>query len=204
VRAESVSDTHYFEDFSQGPEGASTAFLERAATFSYRDEHWRVDAQAQQYQTIDIENVQLYERPYARVPRIVVNSDWSYGENIVARYGFDSEVVNFRRSIEAPDSDGWRLDLLPRLARPDRRGLPCAPGLAWRLTQYELDSLGPGQTERSPSRTPPIAFDTDCCSSAAPARATSVSSRSSRASCTCTCRTGTRTSCPCSTRPYRT
>jgi LPS-assembly protein len=158
VRAESVSDTHYFEDFSQGPEGASTAFLERAATFSYRDEHWRVDAQAQQYQTIDIENVQLYERPYARVPRIVVNSDWSYGENIVARYGFDSEVVNFRRSIEAPDSDGWRLDLLPRaLLDLTGAGYFVRPGLAWRLTQYELDNLGPGQTERSPSRTLPIA-----------------------------------------------
>src|SRR5262249_24122397 len=35
VNAESVSDRQYFEDFSQGPEGASTAFVERRATFSY-------------------------------------------------------------------------------------------------------------------------------------------------------------------------
>jgi len=162
VKAENVSDTHYFEDFSQGPEGASTAFLERSATFSYRDEHWRVDAQAEQYQTIDIQNVQLYERPYARVPRIVVDSDWSYGENFVTRYGFDSEVVNFRRSIDAPDSDGWRMDLMPR-AMLDLTGAGyfVRPGLAWRLTQYELDNLGPGYTDRSPSRTLPIAsFDT--------------------------------------------
>lgn len=162
VNAENVSDTHYFEDFAQGPEGASTAFLQRSATFSYRDEHWRVDAQAEQYQTIDIENVQLYERPYARVPRIVVDSDWSYGENLVTRYGFDSEVVNFRRSIDAPDSDGWRMDLMPRamldLTGP---GYFARPGVAWRLTQYELDSLGPGLTDRSPSRALPIAsFDT--------------------------------------------
>ncbi len=162
VNAENVSDTHYFEDFAQGPEGASTAFLQRSAVFSYRDEHWRLDAQAEQYQTIDIQNVQLYERPYARVPRIVVDSDWSYGENLVTRYGFDSEVVNFRRSIDAPDSDGWRMDLMPRamldLTGP---GYFVRPGLAWRLTQYELDNLGPGLTDRSPSRALPIAsFDT--------------------------------------------
>ena len=51
--AENVSDPRYFEDFSQGPEGASTAFLERRATLSYRDEHWSIDGEAQQYQTID-------------------------------------------------------------------------------------------------------------------------------------------------------
>jgi LPS-assembly protein len=35
------------------------------------------------------------------------------------------------------------------------------PGLAWRLTQYELDHLGPGFTNSSPSRNLPIAsFDT--------------------------------------------
>ncbi len=36
----------------------------------------------QQYQTIDIEQRAAYERPYARVPRIVVDSDWSYGETL--------------------------------------------------------------------------------------------------------------------------
>jgi LPS-assembly protein len=162
VNAQDVSDTQYFEDFSKGPEGASTAFLERAALFSYRDEHWRVNAQAQQYQTIDIQNVQLYERPYARVPQIVVDSDWTYGETYVLRYGFDSEVVNFRRSIDAPDSDGWRMDLMPRAALDlTGPGYFMRPGLAWRLTQYELDNLGPGFTDRSPSRVLPIAsFDT--------------------------------------------
>jgi len=30
------------------------------------------------------------------------------------------------------------------------------PAFAWRATQYELDTLGPGQTQRSPSRTLPI------------------------------------------------
>ena len=44
VNAENVSDTEYFEDFSKGPEGASTAFLNRSAALAYRDEHWRVEA----------------------------------------------------------------------------------------------------------------------------------------------------------------
>ena len=53
VDAENVSDPHYFEDFAKGPEGTSTAFLERRAGSRYRDEHWNFSAEAQQFQTID-------------------------------------------------------------------------------------------------------------------------------------------------------
>src|SRR5438270_124619 len=37
VKAENVSDPFYFEDFSQGPEGTSTAFIERRATLAVAD-----------------------------------------------------------------------------------------------------------------------------------------------------------------------
>jgi LPS-assembly protein len=53
IDAESVSDSKYFEDFSTGYEGTSTAFLERLAGLGYRDEHWRMSAEVQQFQTID-------------------------------------------------------------------------------------------------------------------------------------------------------
>ena len=69
VSAANVSDRRYFEDFSNGPEGASTAFLERRGTLSYRSEHWNVVAEAQQYQTIDYTLAEP-DRPYARAPHL--------------------------------------------------------------------------------------------------------------------------------------
>ena len=161
VRAENVSDTHYFEDFAQGPEGASTAFLNRSAALTYRTEHWRVEAEAQQYQTIDVVNLVSTQRPYARLPRVVVDADYSTGSAVMLRYGFDSEVVNFHRTIDGPDNDGWRGDLMPRVALDATGpGYFVRPAFAYRLTQYELDSLALGQTQRAPSRALPIAsFD---------------------------------------------
>ncbi|HEV3180758.1 MAG TPA: LPS assembly protein LptD [Steroidobacteraceae bacterium] len=160
--AENVSDTRYFEDFSQGPEGASTPFLERRATLSYRSEHWSIDGEAQQYQTIDYTLLQP-DRPYARVPRIAVDADYGVGPNALLHYGFDSELVDFQHS-QRPDivTTGWRADLMPQVSLDlTGPGYFLRPALAWRATQYELDTRGPGQLQRSPSRTLPIAsFDT--------------------------------------------
>lgn len=150
---ENVSDTQYFEDFETGPEGTSTPFLNRSAVLSYRDVHWNVQAMAQQFQTID--NTLLFDqRPYARVPDLTVSADYGWGPADVVRYGFDSEVVEFRRSIGVT---GWRLDLDPttslNLVGP---GWFMRPAVAWRATQYELSNTASGQPS-SPSRTLPIA-----------------------------------------------
>jgi LPS-assembly protein len=161
VNAANVSDPFYFEDFSNGPEGASTAFLDRSATFSYRSENWIVDGQAQQYQTIDYTLLQA-DRPYARVPGIAAAADYTLGAAGLLHYGFDSEVVDFQHS-QQPDTvtTGWRTDVHPQvwldLTGP---GYFVRPAVGWRATQYELDTLGPGQLVRSPSRTLPIlSFD---------------------------------------------
>ena len=162
VSAANVSDNQYFEDFSQGPEGASTAFLNRSAALSYRDEHWRVEGEVQQYQTLDTVNLAASQRPYARLPRMRVDANYSIGSALILSYGFDSEVVDFHRDIEGPDNDGWRADLTPHLAlEASGPGYFVRPTLAYRVTQYELDSLALGQYEHAPSRTLPIAsFDT--------------------------------------------
>ena len=162
VNAESVSDGHYFEDFSQGPEGASTPFLERAALLSYRSEHWSFDGEAQQYQTIDYTLLQP-NRPYARAPRLGLDADYTLGPGGLLHYGFESELSNFLYSGEpVPVTTGWRGDFMPQLSLDvTGPGYFLRPAFAWRATQYELDRLGPGQLERSPSRSLPIAsFDT--------------------------------------------
>ena len=157
VDATNVSDSQYFEDFAQNPEGTSIAFVERRATLSYRDEHWRIDGEAQQYQTID-DTLAEVDRPYARVPSLTVSADYGFGPGERLRYGFDSEIVNFQRGAGVT---GWRMDLMPsaslNFAGP---GYFVRPAIAWRGTQYQLSDVAPG-TERSPSRALPVAsFDT--------------------------------------------
>jgi len=176
VDAENVSDTHYFEDFAQGPEGTSTAFVQQQAALTYRDEHWKVDGQIQHYRTTDYTLAEV-DRPYARLPSLAVSGDFGWGPAEQVRYGFQSEIVNFRRSIDSldivsqrqtctgpaptPCINGWRVDVMPEASfNFDAPGYFVRPGFAWRATQYQLDNTRPGE-DRSPSRVVPIAsFDT--------------------------------------------
>src|SRR6516162_7000767 len=102
VSAEGVSDRQYFEDFSNGPEGASTAFVERRGTLSYRSEHWSIGVEGQQYQTIDYTLAEP-DRPYARVPHLAADADYTLGPNGLLRYGFYSQVTNFQHD-ETPEA----------------------------------------------------------------------------------------------------
>jgi LPS-assembly protein len=184
VDAENVSDTHYFEDFAQGPEGTSTAFLQQQAKVTYRDEHWKIDGEIQHYRTTDY-TLDEADRPYARAPRLGVNGDFGWGSAEQVRYGFESEIVNFHRSVSPLELDtdsisptfnqvvpvclrvpnpcvnGWRFDVMPEASLDfSEPGYFIRPGVAWRATQYELDNTQPGQPT-SLSRTVPIAsFDT--------------------------------------------
>jgi LPS-assembly protein len=176
IDAENVSDTRYFEDFAQGPEGTSTAFVQQQAALTYRDEHWKVDGEVQHYRTTDY-TLREVDRPYARLPSLAVSADFGWGPAQQVRYGFQSEIVNFHRSIDAidlvdgqrtctgpaptPCVNGWRVDVMPEASfNFDAPGYFVRPGIAWRATQYQLDNTLPGE-DRSPSRTVPIAsFDT--------------------------------------------
>jgi LPS-assembly protein len=152
VDAETVSDSKYFEDFAQGPEGTSIAFVQRLGGFRYRDEHWRASAEFQQFQTID-QNLAEVDRPYARLPRIVVGADYGWGPEERLRYGFDSEVVNFDRDIGVT---GWRLDAMPALSLDfGEPGLFIRPGIAFRYTEYALENQAPG-LDKTLSRSLPI------------------------------------------------
>jgi LPS-assembly protein len=153
VDAETVSDSHYFEDFASGPEGTSVAFVERRAGFRFRNEHWNLSAEAQQFQTIDRDLAEV-DRPYARLPRILAGADYGWGPEQRLRYGFDSEIVNFDRDVGVT---GWRLDANPGVSLDI--GSPSAyvrPGVSLRYTSYSLDYHGLNIGPTSPSRTLPI------------------------------------------------
>ena len=156
LNGENVSDTAYFEDFSSGPEGTSTAFLDRRAVLSYRSVHWNIQGMAQQFQTID-STLPLNDRPYSRVPDLNIGADYGWGPGDLVRYGFKSEMVDFQRPDHATGVTGWRFDFKPvvslNLGGP---GYYVRPSIAWRATQYELSHTAAGQPS-SPSRTLPIA-----------------------------------------------
>ena len=168
VDAENVSDSQYFQDFSQGPEGTSTAFVERRATLSYRNDHWRIDGEAQQFETID-NTLTEANRPYGRAPSLTASADYGWGPGSLLHYGFDSEITNFDRDLThisnctapvgyiSPCVTGWRMDIAPtaslNLGGP---GYFVRPSVTYSATQYELDNTQLGE-DKSPSRTLPIA-----------------------------------------------
>jgi LPS-assembly protein len=156
IDAANASDPLYFQDFSTGPEGSSVAYLQRSAELSYRDENWRLSGQFEEYQTLDAIEQLLdpTQRPYARVPQIVADSDFVVGPAGLLHYGFDSEVTNFSRDIGVT---GWRMDLRPDATLHfEGPGYFVRPGIAYEVTQYELDNTATGQS-RDPSRALPTA-----------------------------------------------
>jgi LPS-assembly protein len=152
VDATDVGDDDYFEDFALGPEGTSVPFTERLAEASYRNEHWNVRAQLQNFQTIDEELLEE-QRPYTRTPRVLASGDWDSGLGAI-EYGFDAEFVNFDRDVGVT---GQRLDVAPRVGLDwSAPGFFVRPSAGYRYTQYSLDDTAPG-AQSSPTRSLPFA-----------------------------------------------
>jgi LPS-assembly protein len=152
IDATDVSDSDYFEDFAQGPEGTSVPFTERLAEATYRDENWNVRAQVQDFQTID-EDLPADDRPYARTPRVLASGDWALGLGALD-YGFDAEFVNFERNLGVT---GWRMDVAPRVGFDwSSPGFFVRPSAGYRYTHYSLDNQATG-TDGSPTRSLPFA-----------------------------------------------
>jgi LPS-assembly protein len=158
VGAENVSDAQYFEDFYQGADGSSVAFLPRRLQLSFRGDHLDAGLLLRNFQTLDQALAQT-DRPYTEVPRMYARGDWQM--NLPALplvYGFDSEAAGFRRS---EGLQGWRVDAAPRLGlNYSGPGYFLRPTVAVDGTWYKLRDNAPGMND-SPDRVLPIAnFDT--------------------------------------------
>jgi LPS-assembly protein len=133
IDAENVSDTHYFEDFAQGPLASSTAFLARRAELSYRNDVWQAAAELLQFQTLDNSLARLV-RPFAVLPRLTARGrtdlahDW--------RVTLDTEAAGFERDVGVA---GWRAVVTPTLSwQRVRPGYFFRPSLGWDFTSYRL------------------------------------------------------------------
>jgi len=153
---ENASDSNYFEDFARGPEGTSITYLERRIAFEHLGSGWRASALLQNFQTID-QAIDETDRPYTRVPQLVLDGRWPIARAGLAT-GIHSELVHFDRNIGVR---GTRFDIEPGLSWPVRTaGFFFEPSLGYRYTAYQLDGVTPGDS-RSPSRAAPIgAVDT--------------------------------------------
>jgi LPS-assembly protein len=149
---ENASDSNYFEDFARGPEGTSITYLERRLALEYLGPGWRANALLQNFQTID-QAIDDADRPYTRVPQLVLNGSWPIAPAGLAA-GMYGELVHFERNTGLV---GTRFDVAPDLSWPVRSsGYFFEPSLGYRYTAYQLDGIAPGQA-KSPSRAAPIA-----------------------------------------------
>jgi LPS-assembly protein len=150
--AENVSDARYFEDFSEGADGSSIAFLPRRLQLSYRDDHLDAGLLLRNFQTLDQDLPQL-DRPHTEVPRLYARGNWTLAGALPLTYGLDTEAVAFRHS---DDVQGWRFDAVPRVGLDyTGAGYFLRPTLTVDTTHYRLQNTLPG-SDNSPRRTLPI------------------------------------------------
>ncbi len=152
VDAENVSDARYFEDFAQGADGASIAFLPRLMQLSYRSDQFDTGILLRNFQTLDQELPQL-DRPHTEMPRLYARGNWQLPGSLPLNYGFDTETSYFRHG---EDVQGWRFNAMPQVGiNYEGAGYFVRPTAALDATQYRLHDVAPGSS-RSPGRTLPI------------------------------------------------
>jgi LPS-assembly protein len=147
-----ASDSRYFEDLGGSLSISSITHLNRSLRYDYHGEHLSILGRIQEYQTID-ETILPEDRPYRRVPQILINGRWP-NQALGLSYEFDGELVYFDRDVGVT---GWRLDAAPQVALPfEKPGWFITPSIVFQHTSYQLENVAPGQAT-DPSRTLPIA-----------------------------------------------
>ncbi|MES2857798.1 MAG: LPS assembly protein LptD [Pseudomonadota bacterium] len=147
-----ISDTRYYEDFSNSIDGLSQyTSLSEVGVYG-RGRGWDAGISADHWQLADFTLTEAV-LPYNRLPRAFVRWERQVGSGFVA--GVEAEAVRFQHSrFDA----GSRLDVKPWVSLPlEGDSWFLRPTAAWRHTSYQLDDglarvLGGG----SPSRSQPI------------------------------------------------
>jgi LPS-assembly protein len=150
-----VSDTHYFEDFSNQPYSHATGLLASQAGVYGRGRYWTAGAYAQIWQVTD-DLLPEALAPYRRLPDLYFR--WEQPFTNWLDLGVRSEAVQFTH----PElGGGSRIDLYPYVALPfEKAAWYVRPELGYRYTAYNLDSGVSPTGNNSPTRGTPI-FDLD-------------------------------------------
>ncbi|HEX9474764.1 MAG TPA: LPS assembly protein LptD [Steroidobacteraceae bacterium] len=149
VDAEGTSDTHYFEDFADGPQTSSTIFLPRDLRVGRNGEVWQLRAQLLQFQTLD-DQLAAADRPYAELPRLTATASWRGTSGLGS--DLDSELTDFQRGT---GTTGWRARAQPGIGFEYLRpGFFLRPRADWDVTVYRLQDAP--TADASPARSLPI------------------------------------------------
>ena len=149
-----VSDPTYFEDFGSSLVATTQVFLPRRIDLLSSGLHYAFRARLLDYQTTD-PTLTPADEPYGKLPQFALVAATEQGKYGVT-WDMGAELVRFQHDTLV---QGTRVDLKPRASLPLRGdGWFMTPALAWRYTQWELDS-DPAYAD-SISRSMPIAsFD---------------------------------------------
>jgi len=140
VDVQDISDSDYFNDFSNSLGTTSLTHLYRNVTLNYDLNDWHMKALLQDIKTID-ETSAINSRPYERLPQLTFFGDTAITSSPVL-FTFDSEYVDFTHE-DATKTTGSRLNAVPGLRLP-------LNGTAWFLkpaiklnhTQYDVGTEG--------------------------------------------------------------
>lgn len=150
---DNVSDDAYFTDLSNQVNQTSQVLLPRQGTLTYTADWWTLSGRVQSYQVLQ-DPASPIERPYDRLPQILLGADRQdlFGRGV--HFNLASEMVRFEH--ESKDKAvGTRLYAYPSIdATFERPYGYIRPKVGWHITGYNLD--------RNPDPvTPSILRDTD-------------------------------------------
>ncbi len=150
-----VSDTHYFEDFSNQPYGSAIGLLSSTAGVYGRGRYWSAGGFAQTWQITDPFLADA-SAPYRRLPDVYFRWQQPFAEHL--ELGVKSEAVRFDQPVL---SGATRVDLYPYILLPfEQAAWYVRPELGYRYTAYSLDAPVAPHGNDSPTRATPI-FDID-------------------------------------------
>lgn len=137
VDVQDVSDTDYFNDFSNNLSVSSTTHLNRQLKLNLNKQYWRAHILAQTYETLDT-SILLADRPYRRLPQITLIGDQPIGDSGLA-FTLDSEWVVFEHEDDSAVI-GSRLRVKSGLHwRSEGSFWFIDPAVKFSHTQYEVE-----------------------------------------------------------------
>ncbi len=154
VDVAAVSDPTYFEDFGSSLVATSQVFLPRRIDLLSSGLHYAFRARLLDYQTTD-PTLTAVDEPYGKLPQLALVAATEQGKYGVV-FDLGSELVRFQHDVLV---QGTRLDIKPRASLPLRGdGWFMTPALAWRYSQWQLDS-DPAYADSETRSLPIASFD---------------------------------------------
>ncbi len=143
IDVQDVSDTNYYNDFSNDITGTSTTHLNRSAQLAYTRDNWSARLLAQSFETVD-NNIALFDRPYRSLPKLTLTGEQVIGNSSFV-FGLDSEWVNYDHEDKTRIT-GSRTTVKPELSLPMLGSYWfVTPAVSYSLTNYNVKD-GSGNT----------------------------------------------------------